>query len=115
VTKAQKLALVRGVHTVIYVVLSAACLALLYAGVTGASGPWLWAVIALVVVECVVFIASGMKCPLTAIAVKYGATPEAGFDTFFPERLTRHTMTLFGPMIVVAFVLLAVRWAGYWP
>lgn len=112
-TRAQSLAVVRAVHTAIYVVVATACLALLYAGITGASGPWLWAVIGLVVAECVVFVASGMKCPLTAVAVKYGATPETGFDTYFPERCTRHTLTVFGPMILVAFALLAARWTGY--
>lgn len=109
-TDAQKLTLVRAIHTAIYVVMAAACLVLLYAGVTGAHGVWLWAAMALVGVECVVFIASGMKCPLTAVAVRYGATPERGFDTFFPERLTRHTLRVFGPMILLACALLMVRW-----
>lgn len=109
-TAAKKLAVVRAVHTAIYVVMASACFALLYAGITGARGPWLWVALALVGVECVVFIGSGMKCPLTAVAVKYGATPEAGFDTFFPERCTRHTLRVFGPMIVIALGLLAARW-----
>ena len=109
-TGAQKLAIVRAVHTVIYVVMAGACFLLLYAGVTGAHGPWLWATLALVGVECVVFIGSGMKCPLTAVAVRYGATPEKGFDTFFPERCTRHTLRVFGPMIAIALALLAARW-----
>lgn len=106
---AGKLALVRAVHTAIYVVMATACLALLYAGVTGATGTWLLIAMGLVGVECVVFIASGMKCPLTAVAVRYGATPEKGFDTFFPERLTRHTLTVFGPIIVAGFLLLGAR------
>ena len=106
---AQKLTLVRAVHTAIYVVMATACLALLYAGVTGATGSWLWIALGLVGIECVVFVGSGMKCPLTAVAVRYGATPERGFDTFFPEQITRHTLTVFGPMIVVSLVLLAMR------
>lgn len=109
-TDGQRLAIVRAVHTAIYVVMASACLVLLYAGITGARGPWLWAALALVGLECVVFIGSGMKCPLTAVAVKYGATPQAGFDTFFPERCTRHTLRVFGPMIVIAIGLLAARW-----
>ena len=109
-TDGQRLAVVRVVHTAIYVVMAGACLVLLFAGITGARGPWLWAALVLVGVECVVFIGSGMKCPLTAVAVKYGATVEGGFDTYFPERCTRHTLRVFGPMIVIALGLLAVRW-----
>ena len=110
---AQKLILVRALHTAIYVVVAAACVVLLYAGITGARGAWLWLAMALVGVECVVFIASGMKCPLTAVAIRYGARKEAGFDTFFPERLTRHTLAVFGPMILLAFLLIGVR--ELWP
>jgi len=106
----RKLWLVRAVHTAIYVVMSAACFALLYAGLTGASGPWLWAALGLVAVECVVFIGSGMKCPLTAVAVRWGATPQGGYDTFFPERITRHTLAVFGPMIAISLALLVLRW-----
>lgn len=109
-TDAQRLTLVRAVHTAIYIVMSAACFVLLYAGVTGATGPWLWVAAALVGIESIVFIASGLKCPLTAVAVKYGATRDGAFDTFLPERITRHTFRFFGPLILLACVLLAFRW-----
>ena len=48
--------------------------------------------------------------PMTAMAVKYGATPDGAWDTFFPERCTRHTFRVFGPVILVGFALLAARW-----
>jgi len=108
-TDAQALTLVRAVHTVIYVVMASASLVVLYAGITGASGPWLWIAAGLVAVESVVFAAAGLKCPLTAIAVKYGATKDGAYDTFLPERLTRWTFAVFGPVIVVGFGLLAWR------
>ena len=61
-------------------------------------------------VESAVFAAYGFKCPMTAMAVKYGATPDGAWDTFFPERCTRHTFRVFGPVILVGFALLAARW-----
>jgi hypothetical protein len=84
-TDAQRLTLVRAVHTAIYVVMASASFVVPYAGLTGAHGPWLWIAGGLVAAESIVFTASGLKCPLTAIAVKYGATKEGGFDTFFPS------------------------------
>ena len=113
-TDAQRLILVRAVHTAIYIVMASASLVVLYAGVTGAHGAWLWIAGGLVAVESLVFAASGLKCPLTAIAVKYGATKEGAYDTFLPERLTRHTFTVFGPLILLGFVLLASRWWLGW-
>ena len=114
-TDGRRLALVRAVHTAIYLVMATASFVVLFGGITGAHGPWLWAAAALVAVESVVFAASGLKCPLTAVAVRYGAGRDGLFDTFLPERITRHTFRVFGPLIAVAFVLLAVRRAlGAW-
>ena len=111
-TDTQSLALVRSVHTVIYLVMASAVFVVLYAGVTGAHGPWLWVATGLIGIESLIFAASGLKCPLTSIAVKYGARAGAGevFDTFLPERITRYTFRVFGPLIVVGFSLLAARW-----
>ncbi len=105
----QRLSLVRALHTVIYLVMAAASFALLYAGVTGAQGVWLWWCVGLVGAEAAVFTASGLKCPLTAIAVQNGATRQGVGDTFLPERMTRHTFRFFAPLILLAATLLAGR------
>lgn len=107
-TNALKLTLVRGIHTVIYVVVAGSVFAVFYAGVVGARGHWLFAALALVAFEVVIFVGNGMKCPLTAVATRYGARP--GADTFFPERLTRYTLKFFGPLIAVSLILILARW-----
>jgi hypothetical protein len=112
-TDAQRLVLVRAVHTAIYVVMAGSVFALLYAGLFGARGAWLWGALALAGVETVIFVGSGMKCPMTAMAEKYGA--KAGADTFMPERITRHTLRFFGPLLVISLLLLAARWSGILP
>jgi hypothetical protein len=85
-------------------------LVVLYAGITGAGGSWLPLAFALVSGESLVFAVSGMKCPLTVIAVKYGARHGAVFDTFLPERLTRYTLAIFGPMAILGLALVLARW-----
>ena len=111
----QRLAALRALPTGIYLVMASACFVVLYGGITGGRGPWLWAAAGLVGLETLVFAFSGLRCPLTAIAVRYGAAEDSGrpgavFDTFLPERLTRLTAWIFGPIIVVGFGLLAWRW-----
>ncbi|MDB5451759.1 MAG: hypothetical protein JWO33_337 [Caulobacteraceae bacterium] len=106
----QRLGLVRWVHTTIYVVMAACVLIVLYGGITGARGAWLGPAFVLVCGESLVFAVSGMKCPLTALAVKYGARHGAAFDTFLPERLTRHTLMVFGPLAIAGVGLVLVRW-----
>jgi hypothetical protein len=109
---AQRLALVRGVHTFIYIVMATSTFVLVYAGLTGAHGWWLWVALTLLAVETLVFAGNGMKCPLTALAVSYGAEKGYAFDTFLPERATRHTFRFFGSLMSVGLVLLALRWLG---
>lgn len=109
-TDAQALVLVRAAHTVIYVVMASAVFVVLYAAATGAQGWWLWTTLGLVVLESVVFVGNGMACPFTAWAVRYGADKAGAWDTFFPERCTRHTLTVFGPLIAIGAAGLIIRW-----
>jgi len=85
---------------------------LLYAGVTGAHGIWLWVALALLGVEVVVFFGNGMRCPLSALAERYGAEEGRVFDTFLPVRWTRHTFRFFGTIMVTGLLLLVLRWYG---
>jgi len=112
VSDARRLAMVRAVHTAIYVVMVASIVTLLYAGATGYAGPWLWVALGLLAIESVVFVGNGMRCPLTALAVSYGAEKGYAFDTFLPEHVTRHTFRFFGSLMGVGLALLALRWAG---
>jgi hypothetical protein len=105
-----RLSAVRAAHTLIYLVMASATVLVLFAGLTGATGGWLHVALALVLLEAAIFIGSGMKCPLTAVAVRYGATHDGHWDTFLPERCTRHTLTVFGPMMLFGVALLLICW-----
>jgi hypothetical protein len=109
---AHRLAVVRGVHTVIYLVMVTSIAVLLYAGATGYDGLWLLVSLGLLAVETVVFVGNGMKCPLTAVAVRYGAETGYAFDTFLPERATRYTFRFFGSLMALGLMLVAARWTG---
>ena len=108
----QMLALVRGVHTAVYIAMVAAVFVLLYAGATAYAGPWLWVALGLLGAETAVFAGNGFKCPLTALAVRYGAEKGYAFDTFLPERATRYTFRFFGSLMGIGLLLLAARWVG---
>jgi len=87
---ARRLAAIRGIHTAIYLIMATSTFVILYAGITGARGTWLRAAMVLMGVEVAVFAGNGLKCPLTTLAVKYGAKTGHVFDTFLPERFTRY-------------------------
>ena len=111
-TDAQRLTTVRALHTVIYLVMAASTLGVLVAGITGIRGTWLWVALALVTVEVVVFVGNGMRCPLTALALRYGAERGTAFDTLLPERITRHTFQFFGTLLAIGLWLLVTRQLG---
>ena len=109
-TDARRLGLVRAIHTVIYAVMAVSTFVVLFAGLTGRSGWWLPVPGGLLAVEVVVFAAGGMKCPLTTLAVRYGAATGHVFDTFLPERLTRYAFRFFGSVMGAGLLLLVLRW-----
>jgi hypothetical protein len=92
--------------------MAASTFVLLFAGLTGTSGWWLWSALALLGMESAIFIGNGFRCPLTAIAVRYGAVTGHVFDTFLPEKATRYTFRFFGTLMIAGLVLLALRWGG---
>lgn len=112
-TDSQRLALVRALHTAVYVVMAGSVFVLLYAGISGARGSWLWWALGLISIEIVVFVVNGMRCPMTAMVTRLDKAGSGISDTFFPERITRHTLRVFGPLIVIAFGLLALRGLGW--
>ncbi|MDR3510006.1 MAG: hypothetical protein P4L73_00090 [Caulobacteraceae bacterium] len=108
--QARPLAAVRTVHTVIYLVMAASTFFVIYAALAGVRGEGLWVSLGLLTIESVVFVGNGLKCPLSAVAVRYGAGKGPLFDTFLPEKITRHTFQVFGPLIFLGLVLLGARW-----
>jgi len=111
--RARPLAAVRALHTAIYVVMAGATLFLIYAALAGVRGEALWVALGLLAVESVVFVGNGLKCPLTAVAIRHGAGVGRLFDTFLPERLTRHTFQVFAPLILFGAALLGLRWLAF--
>lgn len=85
---------------------------LLYIAITGRFMTGLWVVVPLLAIEIVAFTASGLTCPLTAVVDRSAGATGRVSDTFLPERLTRHTLAIFGSVLALAFMLLAAHGAG---
>jgi len=111
-THTRALSLIRALHTAIYLVMVAAIAIIWHAALTGRFGPALWIALALLTVESAVFLGNGRRCPLTALAVRYGAEQGYAFDTCLPERATRYTFRVFGTLMLLGLVALILRWTG---
>jgi hypothetical protein len=64
-------------------------------------------------VESLVFFSNGCRCPLTALARRYGGPSGHVGDTLLPERLTRYTFRLFGGIFLVGLILVSVNHLGW--
>ena len=109
----HRLTAVRIAHDVVYVVMAAATLAVLYAGLTGARGPWLSVALALIITEIVVFVSFGMRCPLAILAVQYGAENGHAFEATLSPRMSRAAFLAVDAIGAVGLTLLAARWIGF--
>jgi uncharacterized membrane protein AbrB (regulator of aidB expression) len=104
-----KLAAIRWLHTSIYLLLATSVIFIVVCGVARYRGPWLSLALVLMAIESVVFVGSGCRCPLTALAQRYGAVKGWAFDTYLPERYTRYTFRVFGALLVFGLIMLAVH------
>jgi hypothetical protein len=107
-----KLAVVKVVHTIIYIVMAAATVYVFASGITGRRERLLLIAVSLVAVEGVVFFANGMRCPLTQLAQKYGDSSGHVGDTLFPEACTRYTFRGFGTLYTIGVLLIGASYLG---
>lgn len=107
-----KLVLIKLLHTVIWVVLSAVIYYLLYAVITDRIDRWFWWGLGLVGLEIATLFLFRMSCPLTVVARRYSASQRANFDIYLPEWLARHNKTIYSVIMGVVLVGLVWRLVG---
>jgi hypothetical protein len=105
------LRLVKLVHTLVWAVFAGFILAI---PVLVWRERWTSAaiLIALVLVECLVVITNGMRCPLTDIAARYTDDRRHNFDIYLPEWLAQHNQRIFGSLFALGLLFTIARWWG---
>jgi hypothetical protein len=100
---------VKVVHTVIFWVLSACVLHVLFGAVTGHITAVTWAAVGLVLVESVVLAVSGWTCPLTILTERLGAKRGSVTDIFLPKWFADRIFPICGTTFGVALVIILLR------
>lgn len=107
---AAALRLVRSVHTAVWALFAGSIVALPVAAAAGRFDLAL-ELIGLVLIEVVVLVANGWRCPLTAVAARYTDDRRANFDIYLPLWLARTNKEVFGALFVVGLVVTWALWA----
>jgi hypothetical protein len=105
----KSLFLVRLVHTAIFVFMSACIGAVVVSAATGSIGAVTWVAFGLVVVEAVVFVGNGWRCPLTDYAERLGAASGSVADIFLPPWFARRLPFIASAVFGLASLGLALR------
>ena len=104
-----KLRWVKALHTLVWAVFAGCIVAIPVTTTLGhlqASA----SLIAVVLVEVVVLVLNGMRCPLTDVAARYTRDRRANFDIHLPLWLAQHNKTIFGALYVAGIVFTAWMW-----
>jgi hypothetical protein len=68
------------------------------------------ALIAVVLVEVLVLLVNGLRCPLTGVAARFTEDRRDNFDIYLPVWLARHNKLILGTLYVVGTAFTAARW-----
>jgi hypothetical protein len=85
---------------------------IIYAGITKTYNVWLYISLALLAIESIVYFGNGKKCPFTDLAKKCGDQKGYVGDIFLPKRVADNTFYLFGTLLLVGIIILALNYFG---
>jgi hypothetical protein len=105
-----RLQAVKIAHTIVWALL-VACIAGIPISAWQRSFGWTAALIGIIVLEGVVLVANGWRCPLTDIAARYTDDRADNFDIYLPLWLARHNKLIFTTIFVFAVLFSALQWA----
>ena len=105
---------VKLLHTAVWAFFAGSILAIPLLAGTGHTGA-AFALIAVVLVEVVVLVVNGMRCPLTGVAARYTENRRDNFDIYLPEWLARYNKQIFGTLSPLGILFTGARWAGWVP
>lgn len=105
---------VKVIHTAVFVLLSCCVLYVLASGAFNRITVWTWGAMVAIVVEGVVLLVSGGRCPLTTVAERLGAVDGAVADIFLPRWFADRIFPICTALFVIGCAFVAARLLGCW-
>ncbi|MBX3459241.1 MAG: hypothetical protein KF696_04620 [Planctomycetes bacterium] len=105
----RKLRIVKALHTAIWAFF-VACIFMIHL-----AALMQWYAVALVfvgvvLIEVLILVVNGMRCPLTDVAGRYTQHREANFDIYLPRWLAQNNKVIFGTLYLAGIGLTAASW-----
>lgn len=96
-------------HTVIFILMSVLLFALLYEVLFDRITMLTWIAMGAFVIEGLILIANGWKCPLTTYAEELGSIHGQVTDIFLPKWFADRVFQIYGSLFALALLVLAFR------
>ena len=106
---AQKLLILKVVHTLVWAFFVCVIGYVVYSGITNQITSYTWVGIGLVIGEGLVLWIFRMFCPLTVLARRYSDSQKDNFDIFLPNWLAWHNKLIFTSIFVAGLILVVIR------
>ncbi len=101
--------LIKLIHTIIWVIMVAGILYIVYCGLTDNINNTLYGAIGLLAFEMLTLLINRWSCPLTVVAQKYQSGWQPGDDIYLPKWLAIHNKTIFGSLLMFGLGLVVWR------
>jgi hypothetical protein len=101
--------LIKFVHTLIFLFFAGCIGVVVYSALTGWITNLTWIAFWLVVLECVIFVGNGWRCPLTNYAERLGAANGSVADLFVPLWFAKRLPWIAGSVFALASLGVALR------
>ena len=105
----RALFLIKLLHTVIFIIMSAGVFFILYCGITGIKNWVLLIFIFLILIEGFALFLNKFECPLTTLAKKYGFVHERYMDIFLPRWFTPFVVPVFTALFLIGLILVILN------
>jgi uncharacterized membrane protein required for colicin V production len=108
-TNAQKLLVIKIIHTLVWVFFNVVIFYLLYAVATDRIDKWVWICLGLIVLEGLVLLVFKKMCPITVVARQYSDSQRDNFDIFLPNWLARYNKEIYTSIVAISVLILLYR------
>ncbi|WP_197079510.1 hypothetical protein [Desulfosporosinus sp. I2] len=105
----HNLLMIKVLHTVIWAFFVLIILYILYTAIIDRIDILTWIAIALIVVEGIILLINGWRCPLTIVGEKYTEQTDVGFDIFLPRWVSKNNKTIFTTIYSIGVILVIYR------
>ena len=104
-----KLALIKGLHTFIWILFVLIIGYVLWCGISANISVYSWLAVGAVLGEVLVLLIFRWSCPLTKLARRYSNSFSDNFDIYLPNWLARYNKVIFGSLFFVGLMLMLVQ------